>query len=137
MTAKGAALRLAPPMGGAPPRLQSKGLLLKRLSWGALAMGTGCSTRSPFHGSVAAMGPNSAQMCPDMPAVRGHSHIRSQVRLPWAAPGPPGNRQAWDAECSEQVSRPVPKKGLAKTRRAERGPAAGASVQLKGAIGHG
>jgi hypothetical protein len=35
----GAALRLAPPLGGAPPRVQSKGLLLKRLTWGALAMG--------------------------------------------------------------------------------------------------
>ena len=52
---RGATLRLDPPLGGAPPRLQSKGLLLKRLTWGALAMGTRCSTQLLFHGSFAAM----------------------------------------------------------------------------------
>ena len=37
--ARGAALGLAPPMVGRPPRVQSKGLAFKRLAWGALAMG--------------------------------------------------------------------------------------------------
>ena len=53
--AMGAALRLAPTVGETPPRLQSKGLVLKRLTWGALAMGMGCSTHLPFHGCFAAM----------------------------------------------------------------------------------
>ena len=54
-TGRGAELRLVPPKGGVPLRVQSKGLVLKRLTWGALAMAMRCSTQLPFHGSFAAM----------------------------------------------------------------------------------
>ena len=52
---KGPELGLAPPMGGALSRLQSKGLVLKRVTWAALAMEARTSTYQPFHGVFAGM----------------------------------------------------------------------------------
>ena len=100
-------------------------------------MGMGCSTQRPFHGSFAAMGLNSAQMCPDMAA--GGAGVTSAHRF--GAPGPAQDRRRSGTSGMLNAAGHSPetllKQELGKAGVVERAAAVGASGQRKGALGHG